>query len=282
VTLREFVRIVLEFARQQALSCVFPFSFVAALALTKRVGLPGIPRYDLLLLIGLTIQALMLATRMETRDELKVICVFHVLGLALELFKVRAGSWAYPESAWTKVGGVPLYSGFMYASVASYMCQAWRRLDLRLERWPPSFAVSLLAAALYLNFFTHHYLPDFRWVLAACVLVVFARTRVGYCVAGHGLRMPMPVAFLLIGLFVWIAENIATRLGAWQYPHQASGWQMVHAEKIGSWTLLSIVSLVVVAQLKRVKYGNAGEERAARARIRLQKTSSKHGRKELG
>jgi uncharacterized membrane protein YoaT (DUF817 family) len=249
-----------EFARQQALSCVFPFSFVAALALTRRIGIPGVPRYDLLLVIGLAIQALMLLTRMETRDELKVICVFHALGLALELFKVRAGSWAYPEFSWTKIGGVPLYSGFMYASVASYMCQAWRRLDLRMDHWPPSIVTGGLAAALYLNFFTHHFLPDLRWALAAAVLLAFLRTRVTYRVSEVSLQMPMTLAFLLIGLFVWFAENIATRLGAWQYPHQVSGWQMVHAQKIGSWTLLAIVSLVVVAQLKRVKYG-VGTER---------------------
>ena len=28
---------------------------------------------------------------------------FHLLGLALELFKVQAGSWSYPEPAWAEV-----------------------------------------------------------------------------------------------------------------------------------------------------------------------------------
>jgi hypothetical protein len=54
----------------------------------------------------------------------------------MEVFKVKAGSWAYPEPAWTKFGGVPLFSGFMYASVASFLIQVWHRLDLRMERWP--------------------------------------------------------------------------------------------------------------------------------------------------
>ena len=50
-----------------------------------------------------------------------------------------------------------------------------------------------------------------------------------------------------------MAENIATRLGAWKYPYQEDGWEWVHSEKIGSWGLLIIVTIVVVAQLKQVK-----------------------------
>ena len=64
-----------------------------------------------------------------------------------------------------KIGNVPLFSGFMYAAVGSYICQAFRRLDLRVDRFPWVPAV-LLAVAAYANFFTHHYLPDVRWVLA--------------------------------------------------------------------------------------------------------------------
>ncbi|MDQ0861081.1 hypothetical protein QFZ72_004560 [Bacillus sp. V2I10] len=80
---------------------------------------------------------------------MKVIFVFHIIGLALELYKVRMGSWAYPEEGIRKVFGVPLYSGFMYASVASYMCQAWRRMDLRISSCPASWIVVILGAAIY-------------------------------------------------------------------------------------------------------------------------------------
>ena len=54
---------------------------------------------------------------------------------------------------------MPLYAGFMYAAVGSYICQAFRRFDLRVDRfrWRPA---AVLAAAAYANFFTHHYLPD--------------------------------------------------------------------------------------------------------------------------
>src|SRR5699024_1342239 len=125
-------------------------------ALTQMIDIPFIHRYDLILLICLITQVLMLTTKLETWDELKVICVFHVIGLGLEIYKVHMGSWGYPEEGFSKVLGVPLYSGFMYASVASYLCQAWRRLDIKLEKWPPTWMVGVLSASIYFNFFAHH------------------------------------------------------------------------------------------------------------------------------
>ena len=116
-----------------ARACVFPAFILAMLATTHVLPLP-IARYDALLIACLGMQALMLATGLETRDELKVITLFHLLGLGLETFKVHVGSWSYPEDAVVKVGGVPLYSGFMYASVASYMIQAWRTRALGVDR----------------------------------------------------------------------------------------------------------------------------------------------------
>ena len=65
--------------------------------------------------------------------------------------------------------------------------------------------------------------------------------------------IPLPVAFFLIGLFVWFAENIATFFNAWQYPSQANGWRMAHLQKLSSWFLLVIISFIAVAALKHVK-----------------------------
>ena len=199
----------------------------------------------------------MVTTGLETKDELLVICLFHILGLGMELFKVRMGSWSYPEAAWTKFGGVPLYSGFMYASVASYMCQAWRRLHLRIKRWPPDWLVWSLAAAIYANFFTHHFLPDLRWVLLLLVAIFFMRPMVRFRTTRRR-EMPVALSFLLIGFFIWIAENAATYLGAWKYAHQHKQWQMVSLGKVNAWTLMAIVSYIIVAQLKAVKYGKTG------------------------
>ena len=243
----------LRFARAEALSCVFPVFVFAALGLTRVVHVPDVPRYDLMLLLCLGMQAVMVATRLETRDELLVICVFHLLGLTLEIVKVHLGSWAYPDDAWTKVAGVPLYSGFMYASVASYICQAWRRLDLAVTRWPTGAVTVPLAVALYANFFTHHWIPDLRWPLLALVVVVLWRSRILYVVGDREHAMPVVVGFALVAGFIYLGENVATLLGAWQYPDQAERWHLVHPGKFSSWLLLFVVSFVVVAQLKRMK-----------------------------
>ncbi len=153
-------RELVAFAWHQSWSCLFPVAIFAGLVAARALE-PGVPRYDTMLVLCLAMQAALLLSRVETRDEAKVIVVFHVLGLALELWKVHHGSWSYPGAGWTKVAGVPLYSGFMYASVASYMCQAWRRLRLDMVAWPPAWQTATLGAAIYLNFF-HQPLPPRR------------------------------------------------------------------------------------------------------------------------
>lgn len=248
----------LHFTLKNARSCIFPVFIFAMLAVSQVAPLP-VARYDFLLFACLGMQALMLATGLETRDELKVITLFHLLGLGLELFKVHVGSWSYPEEAMFKFWGVPLYSGFMYASVASYMIQAWRFFGLRFVRWPPAAVVIPLGALIYLNFFTNYVLPDIRFFLIAAVLVVFGRTWVAFTPVSTQRGMPLVLAFLLIGIFVWFAENIATFLGAWQYPDQQDGWRMVSPHKLTSWALLVIVSMMAVVQLKHVKGARESE-----------------------
>ncbi|MGG0642631.1 DUF817 domain-containing protein [Sporosarcina gallistercoris] len=241
------------FGWEQALSCLFPVVIFGSLALTQVLPLPWLPRYDWLLLVFLFMQWWMVRSGLETKDELKVITLFHLIGLALEIFKVNMGSWSYPEEGYMKIFGVPLYSGFMYASVASYLCQAWRRLDVRLIKWPPFSVVVPLAAAIYLNFFIHHFWIDIRWWLSGLVVVVFWRSWVTYEVNGSRYRMPIALSFILIGFFIWVAENIATFFGAWQYPNQMDTWSLVHLGKVSSWLLLVIVSFLIVATLKQVK-----------------------------
>ena len=52
-------------------------------------------------------------------------------------------------------------------------------------------------------------------------------------------------SFVLIGFFLWVAENAATLLRAWRYPSQESVWTLVHPAKVGSWSLLVVVTLTV-------------------------------------
>ncbi|MEH7463415.1 DUF817 domain-containing protein [Bacillus thuringiensis] len=248
-----YLRQLVYFGYQQALSCIFPVLIFLTLALSKVIHIPGLYRYDFILLVCLLIQYGMYKSGLETKDELKVITVFHLIGLALEIYKVHQGSWSYPEEAWTKVMGVPLYSGFMYASVASYICQAWRRFHLQVEGWPNAIWTIPLGAMIYFNFFTHHFMYDFRWVLTALLFVVFFRTYVHFSLQEVTYKMPLVLSFFLIGFFIWIAENIATFFGAWQYPNQQGTWKLVHIGKISSWFLLVVISIMIVAQLKQFK-----------------------------
>ncbi|MGE7839969.1 DUF817 domain-containing protein [Lysinibacillus sp. NPDC093712] len=248
--LKNFLKDLAYFTYHQSLSCIFPVVIFVTLALSKIIHLSGIPRYDFILIVCLVTQYLMYKFGLESKDEIKVICLFHIIGLLLELYKVNFHSWSYPEDAWSKIGGVPLYSGFMYASVASYICQAWRRFDLKIINWPRSYVAIPLGVMIYLNFFTHHFIYDVRWLLMAALFVVFYRTVVQFTVRHNHYKMPIVVSFLLIGFFIWIAENIATYFGAWSYPNQEVAWTIVHFGKISSWFLLVVISIMIVAQLK--------------------------------
>ena len=243
------------FGLKEARACLFAGLFFVVLFVIPREGVLGVPRYDVLLLIALIIQGGMLFFGLETRDELKAICFFHLVGFCLELFKTSSaiGSWSYPDFAYTKVLGVPLFSGFMYAAVGSYIIQAWRILDLRVEHHPPYWMASLIAALIYLNFFTHHYIGDYRWYVGACALGLYARTTVVFRPLDRERRMPLLLAFFLIGFFIWLAENISTFFGVWAYPNQLGAWAAVHVGKWSSWSLLVIMTFTIVAGLKHIK-----------------------------
>jgi uncharacterized membrane protein YoaT (DUF817 family) len=245
----------LWFGLKEARACLFVGLFFSAVFLMPRQGLWGLPRYDALLVAALLIQWAMVHTRLESVDELKAITLFHVVGFVLEVFKTSGSihSWAYLDPAYTKVLGVPLFSGFMYAAVGSYIIQAWRMFDLRIEHHPPHWMAVLVALAIYLNFFTHHYVGDFRWYLAALALGLYARTTVVFRPLDRDRRMPLALAFVLIGFFIWLAENISTLFGIWTYPNQMGAWSVVHLSKWSSWSLLVIMTFTIVAQLKHIR-----------------------------
>lgn len=260
------MRLLWRFGVTQLQCLVFAIAIFAAMAITEVVSLP-IGRYDALLLAGLAITAGLWLSGYETSREVGVIAAFHVLGLTLEIFKVAQGSWTYPDDGVTMVAGVPLYSGFMYAAVGSYLCQAWRRFDLRITGYR-SVPMAILAVAAYLNFFTHHWIWDVRWAIALLFIVSMWGTHVYFSVGDRRLRMPLPAAFVLIGFFLWVAENMGTFLGAWQYPDQADLWRAVHVGKMGSWALLVTLSFVIIATLKQYEgtfYGQPNDKPSVEA-----------------
>ncbi len=245
----------LYFGIKEARASLFAGLFFLAVFAVPRAGLFGLARYDLLLVIALAIQAAMVLTKLETLDELKAITLFHLIGFAREVFKTSSSiqSWSYPDFGYTKLFGVPLFSGFMYAAIGSYVIQAWRVLDLRVRHHPPYWMATLAAAAIYANFYTHHYIGDYRWYIAACTLGLYARTTVIFRPYDRDRRMPLLIAFVLSGFFIWLAENVHSFLGLWQYPNQIGGWSVVHIGIWSSWSLVVVMTFTIVANLKHIK-----------------------------
>ena len=212
-----------------------------------------VARYDALTVSAVLIQAAMLATGLETREEARVILLFHVAGTAMELFKTSVGSWVYPEPSVLRLGGVPLFTGFMYAAVGSYIARCWRGFAFEFVRHPPIWAVAMLACAIYVNFFSHHFLPDIRVLLFAGSVLLFGRCWILYRIWRRYRRMPLLLGLLLVTLFIWLAENIGTFARAWAYPHQTAAWAPVGTGKIGAWYLLLIISYAMVAVVHGVR-----------------------------
>jgi uncharacterized membrane protein YoaT (DUF817 family) len=255
------------FGLKQAWASLFAGAMLALLIATHLFWPAHAPlaRYDFLVLAAILIQAAMLTTRLERWDEALVIAIFHVVGTVMEVFKTAHGSWIYPEHSLLRIGGVPLFSGFMYAGIGSYIARIWRLMDVRFQRFPPLWAPWTLAILSYVNFFTHHYLPDIRWGLFAFSALIWRRTWFEFTPDRKPRRMPLLLGVLLVALFIWVAENLGTFAGAWVYPSQRHGWTLVAPGKIGAWYLLVMLSFVLVTIVHRPLAVDAEEREPAPA-----------------
>lgn len=254
----------LAFGIKQGWACLFGGLMLALLLATHLFYPEGAPlsRYDFLVVMAVAIQAMMLLSGLETWEEAKVILAFHVTGTIMELFKTAHGSWIYPEDSFLRIGAVPLFSGFMYAAVGSYLARVWRIFDFRFDHFPPLWVQALLATAIYVNFFAHHWLPDVRIALFVGTVMVYGRSIVWFRPDEAHRPMPLVIGFLLVALFIWFAENIGTFARAWSYPGQEHVWQPVSLSKLGSWYLLMIISFVLVAIVHRGGHrGGGGPDR---------------------
>lgn len=244
----EFVMFVLK----QAWAALFGILFIFALISTAVLWQPdwALHRYDALLIFAVVTQALFVVLKLESWREVRVIALFHIVGTVMEIFKLHMGSWGYPEPGLVKLGGVPLFSGFMYACVGSYMARVIRIFEMRFAPYPPFWTTCALAAAIYLNFFTHHFVADVRLVLFAATVILFFRTRIWFYAGDTARWMPLPLAAFFSSIFLWIAENVGTMTGTWMYKGQAS-FEIVGFAKLGSWYLLLYVSFLLVTLIYR-------------------------------
>lgn len=251
----DYILDLLFFTVKELRALVFALLFVGVLFISNYVHIPGLYRYDFIFIAAVIIQIFLVVFKLETKDEAKTIFLFHIIGLVLELFKTSpgVGSWSYPEPGILKIAAVPLYSGFMYASVGSYIAGVWKTLKIRLTDHPKYIASLILCVCIYLNFFTNHFIPDLRVFLFVAIFILYYKTKIYFTPRKTEYYMPLVLGFFLTGFFVWIAENIATFLGAWKYPGQIHEWHIVGIQKISSWFLLVIICFIVVSHLKHVK-----------------------------
>lgn len=252
--LKTFLREFWLFGLKQAYACMFG-GFLLAVMIISHYWYPleSIHRYDFIFIAAVVFQLFMLLFKLETWRESLVIVVFHIVATVMELFKTSdaIGSWHYPEQFIFGIGNVPLFTGFMYSAVGSYIARVWRIFQFEYMGYPATWATVLLVTLIYLNFFTHHYIWDLRWLLLAATFVLFFRTTIYFKIIKTHRHMPLLLGFFLVSLFIWFAENIATYANVWIYPNQHRGWQMVSLQKLTAWYLLMLLSFVLVALLNK-------------------------------
>lgn len=231
--------------------------FLLAVMLITRYWYPieGLHRYDFIFLAAIAFQVFLLLFKLETLREALVIIIFHVVATVMELFKTSdaIGAWVYPEAYVFGIGNVPLFTGFMYSAVGSYLARVWRLFDFQYSYYPPKWATVVLVNLVYINFFSHHFIWDIRWLLLAATLLMFYRTTIYFKIIKTHRSMPLLVGWFLVAMFIWFAENIATFANIWIYPNQSNGWQMVPLAKLSSWFLLMLLSFVLVTLIKDIK-----------------------------
>jgi len=260
--LHEFV----WFGLKQAWACVFGALLLTGIIIT-RFWYPEIPlaRYDFLVFYAVAIQISLFLLKLESWREIGVILLFHLMATAMELFKTSEsiGSWSYPENSFMRIGNVPLFTGFMYSAVGSYMARAWRGFHFRFSGFPPLWVAGFIAIFAYANFFTHHYIPDIRWPLIIVGAIAFRKTLIYFKPKNIEFHMPLLLGFCLVAFFIYLAENLGTAARAWQYPDQESGWKPVHFSKFTAWYLLMQLSFILIYSLRKLeaKLGVQGPEK---------------------
>jgi len=265
VNIRLIMHELLIFGYKQASASIFG-GFLLALMIITRYWYPieGLHRYDFIFLAAIGFQLLLLAFRLETPREAVVIVVFHLVATVMELFKTSdsIASWHYPEAYIFGIANVPLFTGFMYSAVGSYIARVWRLFEFRYEYYPRQLFSVVLVVLIYMNFFSHHYIFDLRWVLLAVTVILFYKTRVHFKIIKTHRYMPLLLGWFLVALFIWLAENIATYANIWIYPNQADGWHLVPLAKLSSWYLLMLLSFVLVTLINEIHNKTTATEQA--------------------
>ena len=256
------IGLALNFGTKAASAALFGLLLLIAFAVTAPMGSQeyyGFFRYDYLLFYALSIQVCLIYLKLESWAEAKVIALFHIMAMGMEIFLTHPAiaSWQYPQPAVFKLLTVPLFAGFMYSAVGSFFALSLRLYKVSFENLPRFANMLCLPVLSYLNFMTQFFIPDYRLVLFAWSIIIFWKTKLYFQLSDSRFKVPMLPILLLLAFLIWIAENISTFYKIWLYPSQVDAWHMVGWGKLGSWYLLLLLSLVLVLKIlgKRDKKG---------------------------
>lgn len=243
-----------EFSFKAASAALFGILLLIAFAVTARMGSQefyGLFRYDYLLLYALLIQVCLIYLKLESWAEAKVIALFHLMAMVMEIFLTHPNiaSWQYPQPAVFKILTVPLFAGFMYSAVGSFFARSLRLYQVSFEKLPNFLNMMCLAGLSYLNFMSKFFILDIRIALFIWSMVIFWKTKIHFQLQQYKIRLPMLPILALLAFIIWIAENISTFYKIWLYPSQIDAWHMVGWGKLGSWYLLLLLSLVLVLKI---------------------------------
>lgn len=252
-----------EFSFKAASAALFGILLLIAFALTASMGgqeFYGFFRYDYLLFYALSIQVCLIYLKLESWAEAKVIALFHIMAMVMEIFLTHPhiASWQYPQPAVLKIMTVPLFAGFMYSAVGSFFARSLKLYQVSFEKLPSFLNMICLAVFSYLNFMSKFFIPDVRVLLFGWSIIIFWKTKIHFRLQQHDIKLPVLPILGILAFIIWIAENISTFYQIWLYPSQVDAWHMVGWGKLGSWYLLLLLSLVLVLKIlgNRTQNGN--------------------------
>ncbi len=130
----------------------------------------------------LIIQVCLLYLKLESWAEAKVIALFHIMAMVMEIFLThpQIASWQYPQPAVFKIMTVPLFAGFMYSAVGSFFARSLRLYRVSLQNLPTFGNMLALAVLSYINFMSKFFIPDIRYCLFAWSVVIFWKTKIRF------------------------------------------------------------------------------------------------------
>ncbi|MEM9715681.1 MAG: DUF817 family protein [Pseudomonadota bacterium] len=242
----------------QIRAAVFGIAFLAAIVGTAVIWSPdwALARNDALFGVGVVLMVAVFWTGVNRMADAVPIGIVFLLGIGLELHRTGVGAWAYADGGVLKLGAKPLFVGFMYAAVASYVIRSLRLKELVVTRLPHWAVAAFVSVSIYGMFFVG--VPDWvRPAVLALAVIVFGMARV---VAPSGSWLPVPVALGLAAVLLWCAENVGTFSGTWTYRGQGPG-ELVDLTKISAWFLLLTVIFWVVTYFGRTVSDRQGATR---------------------